>query len=932
MRIYIYPSILIFLFVIVTGCASSFQQNWHDFTAYYNTFYNATQYYDEGLSQNLQQQPEMNPEEPVRIHLSPSNAGADEFANAIEKCADILRRHNQSGYVDQAIEMIGKSYYYRQEYFSALEKFQELFNTTSDEIMKQYALIWEGRTYLEMEIYGEGTQILETRLASSLEWSPELRSEARIILAQHYVKQEEWEKASEVLESALDGLEDLGKKARGYFLYGQILEKTGDLGPSYVAFREVRNHRPSYELEYYARYKEADIYRQMGFYHNAYDHFRSMERNDKHFERRPELLYEMAKTEQMRGNPGEARRLYNRVLRYRATNPAPLVLAKSYYGMAELYREFFADFEMAAAYYDSAAMQRVDERFLPEDWNIQEQASAFGEYAEVTRQISRIDSLLDLASLEPAELDSVLARIQAQHQQDQVRRDEIQLGLMQSEEGLEELTTETTEAVNGFLNIRNRAMLERLSLQFQARWGNRPLADNWRRMEAVSGSGRNFEEQQVVVQKEGIPEPATPDLSASSSEPGIHLGDIPMTEAEQDSMISEKIKKYYQLGSVFLLNLNLPDSAGVYFKRVLSEEQINVPNLKPRALYALSEISRMENDQEEADKWLEILLESYPDSPISTQIMNRTASSVPHSEAKRDGNGTRPDLSELYRDVSTVPFNRAHNLYRLALDLADPGSSPVLLYEAAREYILAGREDNGTENGRELKFKSWQQVRENWEEVKTTFFAMQDTANKKLMDSTLAEGERIYWKGIADSTLPEPDFTRVFPYKGTEWDSARSVLQKLDSYYPNSQANQKAEYLRQELRLPEEDARAGPGDPGFSAGTWLLPSTMERNEIRCEEPVGSVTLRGGMTAFLERVNFPSWTEDLPFPDGIEYLFIINPEGYVLDYAIRDSADGRFRGSGIPEALEEAFDNDFHFDAPEKLGAAGKIQCHVRFGF
>ncbi len=188
-------------------------------------------------------------------------------------------------------------------------------------------------------------------------------------------------------------------------------------------------------------------------------------------------------------------------------------------------------------------------------------------------------------------------------------------------------------------------------------------------------------------------------------------------------------------------------------------------------------------------------------------------------------------MSDLYRNEQTAPFDRARKLHRLALDLTVPEYTPVLLYEATREYIKAGREDNSEETGRELKFKKWQQVRENWEETKATFFAMQDTANKRLMDSTLTEGERIYWKGIADSTLPEPDFTQVFPYKGAEWDSVRSVLQQIDSLYPNSQANQKVEYLRQELRLPGENARAGPGDPELEAGTWLPVSNIESKEM-----------------------------------------------------------------------------------------------------
>ena len=109
--------------LFLAGCAGPIKQSWNNFTAYYNTFYNAKKYYSEGEELNRQQAESLDPEGLIHIFLSPSAAGAEQFDEAITKSASILRDHEQSSYVVPSILMIGKSYYYKSEFFSALEKY-----------------------------------------------------------------------------------------------------------------------------------------------------------------------------------------------------------------------------------------------------------------------------------------------------------------------------------------------------------------------------------------------------------------------------------------------------------------------------------------------------------------------------------------------------------------------------------------------------------------------------------------------------------------------------------------------------------------------------------------------------------------------------------------------------------------------------------------
>jgi tetratricopeptide (TPR) repeat protein len=161
-------TVLVFL---LTGC-SSLKQGWNNFTAYYNTFYNAKKFYNSGLEKNRNQQPEIIPHVPIRVHPSPTDAGLEDFEKAIEKGSAILRDHSNSKFVVPALFIIGKSYYHRSDFFAALEKFEELGAIAEGE-KRQEAVVWQAMTYLELSNYDQGIEVLEFEIENNETWLPQ---------------------------------------------------------------------------------------------------------------------------------------------------------------------------------------------------------------------------------------------------------------------------------------------------------------------------------------------------------------------------------------------------------------------------------------------------------------------------------------------------------------------------------------------------------------------------------------------------------------------------------------------------------------------------------------------------------------------------------------------------------------------------------------
>ncbi len=899
------------LLFFVTGCGTPLQQPWTDFNAYFNTFYNAEKYYKEGLSLNERQVAEINPKIPISIYQSPTQAGRQEFAKAIEMGAKILRDYRGSRYVEPAIFLIGRSYFYRSEYFSSLEKFQEL-QLQSTGFKEQEAVFWQGRTYLEMETYNEGIRFLENELEVIKEWDPYIRAKTNVLLAQLHLEREDWQTGVELLNASIPDLQDRSIRSRSYFLYGQALENLGEYSRARDAYGSVHPAHQSYDLVFNAQRKEAEVSRRLGEFEQALEIYSAMERSDKNVHAKAELSYEIARTIQLQGDIEKAFTLYNEVLQNQLLQPTQLTRAKTYYGLAEIYRSDRKNYEMAAAYYDSAASQNVNQSTLPEYFNAWELASSFGSYARVKNEITEMDSLLILGRMETSEFNSVIAEIQAMQLED-LERDRSQRRQSRNTvvniEVTQQSATEVSESNNyGFLNIENRRLLTDASKQFQAVWGDRPLADNWRRGSAVRGSRLSpvvMSGDDAVVEEH---------LEVSPPNQGIQLdlNAIPFTQNEQEEMRFRIENRQYQLANIFFLSLNMPDSAKVYYEKV-TESMLN-PQLVPRALYSLAEIELLEENVGKAKNWGERLLNEYPNTIFARRTADRL--NLEFMETVDSVDVASTDFMQI--ESTPNPAEKAMELHKKAINEPVAERRPLMLFEAANLYMVAAKNQH-VDSLRSIS--RWFEEIDLWEKKSREMMVRQDSAFMALTDTTLSDTEQKYWESIADSTLAEPDFNSLFPFKGAYWDSTRSVLDDIETRYSSSSVMPKVQILQESLKIPESDEVVDEKhypdeniniDPGPDA----LP---------CSEMTVPVEIDEGMDQFLKTIHYPEWADGSGISGEISFLIDISPAGEVLTYEQVSNIDR----SGIPQAFEQAIEANLRF-VPLQMNES--IQCVITFPY
>lgn len=906
-------TVLILFVLILSGCGTSFKSAFRNFNAYYNTFYNARESYEAGLSKSENQARDYNPLQPIRIHREPLGAGASDFQNAIEKGADILRKHKESKWVDDALEIIGKSYFFRKEYFSAEQKFEELYITTESDLMKQRAVFWKGRVLLELEANNQGVQYLTEQLTLFEDaWKGNYDHQIQTVLAQLYVDRDDYVNALDLLDQSVRYLPKKDQRERGYFLVGQLNERLGNEEKAFDAFDKVGDHYTDYDLQFEALKKKAEVARRLGKTDEAYRVFNSMVRDDKNTEFIAELNYELARTEQERGNYKRAEELYLQVLRDRLQKPGQVTRALVYNGLAELHRFHFNDFTMAAAYYDSAAAVKAPVDQLPDSFNASEFATSFGEYADLTQEIALKDSLIWLGSLSEEAFDSVLTELQRKKREEfqrlQKEQEEKKNTLVNVGNGGNADQVQQNNERNGFLNIRNPVVLAQASQQFRAVWGDRPLADNWRVSQLLSL--QDEVKNDSVAQGSGVVADNTESLFID-----VDISNVPFTPADKDSMREDIAILQYQLANLFFLSLNLPDSASYYFNKVISERPQS--EVAPVTLYSLTELYSIQNREQELEKTSDELIRRFPNSIYASRVIDKYNI---ETEARSEGPAVniREQYLSLVNDTFMPDSTKAGMLRAFEEKHRPEPLAAKALDEAITTYMMMAKADSGfTEN-----FLEWERARMSWRDTKASFDSLQDSLRATFKDSVeISVEDSLRYETILDSTLTEPDFTDLFPYYGVYWDSTRNSTALYLDHYPDTESTGRLSHLLEEIRVPEvEDTTTVEEvtDEAMMETKIIDPAEF----IHIQETDQQLVIRGGKDTFMSTVVIP----DDATEETISFIFFINERGIIEEFQLSSET----LNQSLIDAFVSAIEATVSFEPVLINGQASKVWGEVNF--
>lgn len=208
-------ALILLLLLTGTGCA------------YFNTFYFAKKYYSQG---------ERGREQSATKELGSPEA-ARRYDQAIAQCRKVLAKHGGSRWADDALYLMGASYYGKAAYDSALIVFKDLQEAFPESKFVEDAIYKSGLCYYERGNYTE----MEAEFAKVMERDPDFEHEDDILytLAQRAEKEGDRSSAVRSYRRLVDRFPGSERSEDGLSEIGRLYFEAGDYDSALTAYEEL---------------------------------------------------------------------------------------------------------------------------------------------------------------------------------------------------------------------------------------------------------------------------------------------------------------------------------------------------------------------------------------------------------------------------------------------------------------------------------------------------------------------------------------------------------------------------------------------------------------------------------------------------------------------------------------------------------------------
>lgn len=254
---------LMLLFIALSGCG-----------AYFNTFYNAKKMFNTAENKRLEQ--EKKTKKAGQNNNTRRRTRVSEYSKAIEKGSKVLELYPNSHYVDDAIMIIGQSFYHTGEYIKAQRKFEELITLLPNSEFVPKAKLWLGKTLIALNNFSQAKTVLNELVAQNVD--KHLSGEAQMLLGELYYSQKDYEAAIKEFSNTVKKVGDRESRITAQMRIGQCYIELNDYKMAAEMFRQGLDLKPDLEQKYIIELNYGQALRKIREYDKALKVFRKMTR------------------------------------------------------------------------------------------------------------------------------------------------------------------------------------------------------------------------------------------------------------------------------------------------------------------------------------------------------------------------------------------------------------------------------------------------------------------------------------------------------------------------------------------------------------------------------------------------------------------------------------------------------------------------------
>ena len=251
---------------IFSPIGNAISQGYENMISYFNAYYNARNLFKDAedevkTAELLARGKEVSAGQTKQI---PETA-KQKFGQVIDKCSNILAYHPTSNLVDNALLLIGKSFFYQMEYLKAERKFAELLAQFPNSSLALETQIWYARTEEKLGKLSDGVRLSDAIvLAAQEKHDNEIETQAHQLLGVLYRRMNQTDKSIAEYEKAFSVSNDDAIKGEVQVSLGDIYYADEQYKKAAETYLRTEDYTSDIYLKYYSKLQAAKAYGEIG--------------------------------------------------------------------------------------------------------------------------------------------------------------------------------------------------------------------------------------------------------------------------------------------------------------------------------------------------------------------------------------------------------------------------------------------------------------------------------------------------------------------------------------------------------------------------------------------------------------------------------------------------------------------------------------------
>ena len=540
-----------------------------------------------------------------------------------------MRREEYNPFLHNSWMMMGRSQYNNGDFLGSASTFfyiSKHFSWLPRTVLE--AKLWQARAYCAMDWLFEAESILNRVKADELTSKP-IRQLYYTTYADLLIKQKFYDKAEPMLAEALK-LTSGAQKTRLNFLMGQIQELMGHKELAYKYYSKAgSSSSATYRTKFNARIKQSEVFTGTDITKEV-KALRRMTRYDRNKEYLDQIYYAIGNLYLSRGDTAQAISNYEQAVEKSTRSGIEKAITQITLGSL-----YFAQHHYAKAQpcYAEAVPQ------LPETWPdyavLKRRSDVLDELALYSQNVELQDSLLRLSAMTPEQQREVVDRIieelkkKEKEEAEAAAREEFlanrDQGTINNNNKAPQTFTMNTGDDSWYFY--NSAAKNAGRTEFQRRWGNRKLEDDWRRRNKSSfdfndfstpGEGDEEKPDEQTAEAEAAAEEEEKDPKEADKEndphyPEYYLKQIPKTDEERKTSNDVIQEGLYNMGVILKDKLEDFPASESEFERLLTRYPDNIYRLD--TYYNMYLMYMRQGKTAKAEYYRNLILTDFAESP-----------------------------------------------------------------------------------------------------------------------------------------------------------------------------------------------------------------------------------------------------------------------------------------------------------------------------